>query len=62
MLCLWSDQSEFMVLFMVLVHGLVQVLFSNFVDNFYFAVAIFWSLPLGLDLFSDAYLNSLLLL
>ena len=34
MLCLLSDQSEFMVLFMVLILGLVHVLFLSLVVNF----------------------------
>ena len=29
MLCQWSDQSEFMALFMVLICGMVQVLFLS---------------------------------
>jgi len=33
-LCLLSDQSEFMVLFMVLILGLVHVLFLSLVVNF----------------------------
>ena len=32
--CLWSDQFEFMVVFMVLICGLVQVLFLTLVGNF----------------------------
>ena len=33
MSCLWSDQSAFMVLFIVLSYGLVQVLFLRLVVN-----------------------------
>ena len=32
--CLWSDQFEFMAVFMVLICGLVQVLFLTLVVNF----------------------------
>jgi len=32
--CLWSDQSEFMVLFMEFNMLIVQVLFLSFVVNF----------------------------
>ena len=40
-LCQWSDQFEFMALFVVLICGLVQILFFSLVVNFYFSVAIF---------------------
>jgi hypothetical protein len=43
-LCLWSDQSEFMVLLWFLNCGLVQVLFLSVVVNF--SIAIFLLLPL----------------
>jgi len=32
--CLWSDQFEFMAVFMVLICGLVQVSFLTLVVNF----------------------------
>ena len=34
MSCLWSDQSELMAVFMVLICGLVEVLFLGLVVNF----------------------------
>jgi hypothetical protein len=59
-LCLWSDQSEFMVLLWFLICRLVRVLFLSLVGNFYFSNSHWPVTTLGLDLFSGAYLNKLL--
>jgi hypothetical protein len=43
--------------FQFLICSVVQVLLLCLVVNLYFSIAIFLLLPLGQDLFSDAYLN-----
>ena len=62
MLCLWSDQSEFVALLWLLTCGLVQALFLSLVVNFKFFNSHCPLTTLGLDLFSDTYLNKLLFL
>jgi len=58
--CMWSDQSEFMAFFLwFLVCGLVQVLFLSLIINFEFFSGNFPVTTLGLDLFSGD-LNKLL--
>ena len=60
MSCLWSDQSEFITLFMIFICGLIQHLFLSFVVNVEFFVSHFPVTALGLYLFSGTYLNKLL--
>ena len=43
----------------LLICGLVQVLFLSLGVNFYFSIAIFLLLTLGLGLYSGTYLNKL---
>ena len=62
MLCLWSDQSEFITLFMIFIYGLIQYLFLSFVVNVEFFVSHFTVTTLGLYLFSGTYLNKFLFL
>ena len=55
-LCLWSDQSEFMALFMVLIFDLFQALF--FFSLMVFLIFLYFPVTTpGLDLFSGAYLK-----
>jgi len=61
MSCLWSDQTEFVALFIVLIGGLIQVVILSFAVNFIFFHSHFPVTTLGLDLFSGTYLNKLLL-
>jgi len=61
-LCLWSDQSQLMALFMVLICGSDQVLFLSPVVNFQFSNSYFPVTILQLNLFSGIYRNKLLFL
>ena len=56
---LWSEQSEFMAIFMVFICGLVQVLFISLVVNVQFFNSHFPVTTLGLDLFSGTELQKL---
>jgi len=58
--CVWSGQSEFMILLWLLNCGLFHVIFLILVVNF--SVSLFLVTTLGLDLFSGTYLNELLFL
>jgi hypothetical protein len=56
-LCLCSDQSEVVGVFLFLICGLVQVLFLSLVVDFKFFYNHFPITAFGLDLFWGAYLN-----
>jgi hypothetical protein len=56
---LWSEQSEFMVIFVVCICGLVQVLFISLAVNVQFFNSNFLVTTIGLDLFSDTVLQNL---
>jgi len=53
-LCLRSDQSEFMAVVWFLICGLIQVLFISLVVNFLFFNSLLPVTAVGLDLFSGA--------
>jgi hypothetical protein len=55
LLRVWSDQSEFMALFVGLICGLVQFLFLSHVVNFLFFSSDFPVTAHGLNPFSGAY-------
>jgi len=56
---LWSEQFEFMVIFVVFICGLVQVLFISLAVNVQFFNSNFPVTTLGLDLFSGTDLQNL---
>ena len=62
MLCLWSDQSQFMASLWFLICGSNQALFLSLVINFQFSNSYFPVTIIQLNLFSGTVLNKLLFL